>query len=105
MSEFVSLNWFAWVHLQSLITFRDSEQTMDAGNDWLDKEISDLKTDLGIQEGRHMNQQLQLRIQLLKQMQSEHPDTASWFDDSLSFLSMEGGEWDAEQTSGTTQTA
>ncbi|MEK4113257.1 hypothetical protein MHH92_23605 [Paenibacillus sp. FSL M7-1414] len=52
MSEFVSLNWFAWVHLQSLITFRDSEQTMDAGNDWLDKEISDLKTDLGIQEGQ-----------------------------------------------------
>ncbi|MET3830998.1 hypothetical protein ABIC86_002464 [Paenibacillus sp. DS2363] len=52
-----------------------------------------------------MNQQLQLRIQLLKQMQSEHPDTASWFDDSLSFLSMEGGEWDAEQTPGSTQTA
>lgn len=48
----MEVNWFAWVHLQSLITFRDSGQTMDAGNDWLDKEISDLKTDLGIQEGQ-----------------------------------------------------
>lgn len=48
----MKVNWFAWVHLQSLITFRDSGQTMDAGNDWLDKEISDLKTDLGIQEGQ-----------------------------------------------------
>lgn len=45
-----TINWFAWVHLQSLIMFRDSVHTMDAGNCWLDKEISDLKKDLGIQE-------------------------------------------------------
>ncbi|WP_339241353.1 hypothetical protein MKX40_10500 [Paenibacillus sp. FSL R5-0517] len=33
-----------------------------------------------------MNQQLQLRIKLLQQMQSDHPDTASWFDESLECL-------------------
>lgn len=44
-------NWFAWVHLEGLITFRNSGKTMDAGNCWLDKEISDLKSDLGIEEG------------------------------------------------------
>ncbi|MHA7580429.1 hypothetical protein ACX12E_08520 [Paenibacillus vandeheii] len=44
-------NWFAWVHLQkSLITFRDSGQTMDAGDWWLDREIADLKSELGMQE-------------------------------------------------------
>ncbi|WP_282615744.1 hypothetical protein [Paenibacillus amylolyticus] len=36
-----------------------------------------------------MNQQLQLRIQLLKQMQSEHPETASWFEESLKQLNNE----------------
>lgn len=50
MSKIKTLNWFAWVHLQGLMTFRCSGQTMDAGNDWLDKEIADIKSDLGIQE-------------------------------------------------------
>lgn len=43
-------NWFAWVHLQSLIAFRSSGQTMDAGNWWLDKEIAEMKLELGIEE-------------------------------------------------------
>lgn len=47
----IKTNWFAWVHLQSLITFRSSGKTMDAGNWWLDKEIAEMKSELGIEEG------------------------------------------------------
>lgn len=39
-------NWRAWRHLQDLIRFRNSGMTLDAGNDWLDKEISDIQADL-----------------------------------------------------------
>lgn len=33
-----------------------------------------------------IHQQLQQRIRLLKQMQSEHPETANWFEESLEHL-------------------
>lgn len=49
-----TINWFAWVHLESLMQFRESGFAMDAGNCWLDKEISDLKFDLGIEEGERV---------------------------------------------------
>lgn len=42
--------WFAWRHLQDLKRFRESGRTMDAGNDWLDKEISDLTADLDVEK-------------------------------------------------------
>lgn len=35
--------WRAWRHLQELIRFRASGATLDAANDWLDKEIEDIK--------------------------------------------------------------
>lgn len=34
--------WRAWRHLQELIRFRTSGVTLDAANDWLDKEIQEL---------------------------------------------------------------
>ena len=45
-----TINWFAWVHLQSLLKFRKSVHTIDAGNWWLDKEIAEMKKELGIEE-------------------------------------------------------
>lgn len=41
---------FAYVHLQDLIRFRKNTAILDAAADWLDKEIADLKSDLGIRE-------------------------------------------------------
>lgn len=38
--------WRIWRHLQDLIRFRESGRTMDAANDWLDREISEIKADL-----------------------------------------------------------
>lgn len=38
--------WKAYRHLQNLKRFRESGFTLDAGNDWLDKEISDIEADL-----------------------------------------------------------
>jgi hypothetical protein len=38
--------WRSWRHLQELIRFRNSGQTHDAADDWLDKEISDLQKDI-----------------------------------------------------------
>ncbi|MDU4696415.1 MAG: hypothetical protein E6Y08_11405 [Paenibacillus sp.] len=38
--------WPVWRHLQDLIRFRESGRTLDAANDWLDKEISDIKAEL-----------------------------------------------------------
>ncbi|GGF86449.1 hypothetical protein [Paenibacillus aceti] len=35
--------WKAWRHLQNLIRFRNSGVVLDAGEDWLDKEIDDLQ--------------------------------------------------------------
>ncbi|MGG1673293.1 hypothetical protein ACIFOE_22180 [Paenibacillus sp. NRS-1783] len=39
-------SWRAWRHLQNLIRFRESGATLEAGNDWLDKEIADLQQDI-----------------------------------------------------------
>ncbi|MEK3824456.1 hypothetical protein [Paenibacillus sp. FSL K6-1558] len=51
-----SINWFAWVHLQSLVKFRQSRDLSSKSISWLDKEIAELKQDLGIQErGQHAN--------------------------------------------------
>ncbi|MBE7682053.1 hypothetical protein [Paenibacillus sp. P13VS] len=51
-----SINWFAWVHLQSLVKFRQSRDLSSKSIAWLDKEIAELKQDLGIQEsGQHAN--------------------------------------------------
>jgi hypothetical protein len=41
-------NWRSYRHLQDLIRFRCSGKTLDAGNDWLDKEIQDIMIDLGL---------------------------------------------------------
>lgn len=37
--------WETWRHLQNLIRFRNSGAVLDAGEDWLDKEIMDLQRD------------------------------------------------------------
>ncbi|WP_336761788.1 hypothetical protein [Paenibacillus sp. USHLN196] len=51
-----SINWFAWVHLQGLVKFRKTGNLSSKSIAWLDKEIAELKQDLGIQEGRqHAN--------------------------------------------------
>lgn len=51
-----SINWFAWVHLQSLVKFRQSKDLSSKSIAWLDKEIAELKQDLRIQEsGQHAN--------------------------------------------------
>lgn len=44
--DFYVKKWRAYRHLQDLIRFRSSGMTLDAGNDWLDKEISDIKAEL-----------------------------------------------------------
>lgn len=44
-----SINWFAWVHLQVLIKFRESGVVNAEKSDWLDSEIYEMKCDLGIE--------------------------------------------------------
>lgn len=43
-------NWRAWRHLQDLIRFRKSGQILEAGKDWLDKEISDITGNLAAEK-------------------------------------------------------
>ncbi|MNO15491.1 hypothetical protein D3C76_51570 [compost metagenome] len=50
-------NWHLWRHLQNLIRWRASGVTLDAANDWMDKEIADLQEDIqkqssGFEAGR-----------------------------------------------------
>lgn len=40
--------WQAWRHLQNLIRFRNSGVILDAGEDWLDKEIMDLQREYNL---------------------------------------------------------
>lgn len=42
----LSQQWVAGTHLQDLIRFRNSGVVLEAGEDWLDKEIEDLQNEL-----------------------------------------------------------
>lgn len=44
------IEWKEFRHLCELRRFRESGVTLEAGNDWLDKEISDLEADLAAQK-------------------------------------------------------
>lgn len=52
-------NWRAWRHMQDLIRYRNSGKVLDAGMDWLDKEISDIKAFL---EGKTADKKANSRI-------------------------------------------
>ncbi|WP_044480477.1 hypothetical protein [Paenibacillus antibioticophila] len=63
-------NWRSFRHLQDLIRFRDSGKTLDAGDDWLDKEIHDIMIDLGLKEQKKQSSGLGAgRLQALQNIQ------------------------------------